>query len=56
MGSWSALKDAGVRISSDGRGRWIGNRMIERLWRSLKYDYVYLRASKTGYENKAGID
>ncbi len=31
------LLDAKVKISMDGRGRWIDNRMIERLWRSLKY-------------------
>ncbi len=37
-----ALTEAGVRISMDGRGRWIDNRFIERLWRSLKYEAVYL--------------
>ena len=31
----SALSEAGVKISMDGRGRWIDNRMIERLWRSV---------------------
>ena len=36
------LLEAGVRISMDGRGRWIDNRFIERLWRSLKYEAVYL--------------
>jgi len=44
------LKDAEVKISMDGRGRWIDNRMIERLWRSLKYECVYLRAFETGSE------
>ncbi len=38
-----ALRDAGVRISMDGRGRWMDNVMIERLWRSMKYECVYLR-------------
>ncbi len=38
------LKDAGVRISMDGRGRWIDNVFIERLWRSLKYEEIYLKA------------
>jgi putative transposase len=51
----SALKDAGVKISMDGRGRWIDNRMIERLWRSRKYECIYLRAFETGSETKAGI-
>jgi len=44
-----ALKGAGVRISMDGKGRWIDNVFIERLWRSLKYEEVYLKA----YENVA---
>ncbi len=41
------LKDADVRISMDGKGRWVDNVFIERLWRSLKYEEVYLHA----YEN-----
>jgi putative transposase len=45
----TVLKDAGVRISMDGKGRWIDNVFIERLWRSLKYEEVYLKA----YENVA---
>ena len=49
------LKEAGVRISMDGRGRWMDNRMIERLWRSLKYECVYLNSFETGSEVKAGI-
>ena len=49
------LKDADVKISMDGRGRWIDNRMIERLWRSLKYECVYLRAFETGSEAKKEI-
>jgi Integrase core domain len=40
------LQDAGVRISMDGRGRWMDNVFIERLWRSLKYECVYLTLSK----------
>ena len=35
-----ALRDADVKLSMDGRGRWIDNRMIERLWRSLKYECI----------------
>ena len=42
------LKGAGVRISMDGRGRWMDNVFIERLWRSLKYECVYLNAFETG--------
>ena len=38
------LRDADVRISMDGKGRWIDNVFIERVWRSLKYEEVYLNA------------
>lgn len=54
--SWtSALKEAGIRISMDGKGRWMDNVMIERLWRSLKYECVYLNAYETGSELRAGL-
>ena len=49
------LIDAGVRISMDGRGRWMDNVFIERLWRSLKYECVYLHAFETGSELRAGL-
>lgn len=38
-----ALKDRGIKISMDGRGRWMDNVFIERLWRSVKYEDIYLR-------------
>jgi len=50
-----ALKDADVEISMDGKGRWVDNRMIERLWRSLKYECIYLNAFETGSQARAGI-
>jgi putative transposase len=49
------LREADVKISMDGRGRWIDNRFIERLWRSLKYECVYLQAFETGSEARRGI-
>lgn len=49
------LLAAGVRISMDGRGRWMDNVFIERLWRSLKYECVYLHAFETGSELRAGL-
>ena len=49
------LPAAGVRISMDGRGRWMDNVFIERLWRSLKYECVYLHAFETGSELRAGL-
>ncbi|QSR20509.1 hypothetical protein CA833_25650 (plasmid) [Novosphingobium sp. KA1] len=51
----SVLRDAEIRISMDGRGRWMDNVFIERLWRSLKYECVYLHAFETGSELKAGL-
>ena len=44
-----ALKDAGVAISMDGRGRCMDNIFIERLWRSLKYEAVYLHEMTDGF-------
>ena len=49
------LREAGARISMDGRGRWMDNVFIERLWRSLKYECVYLHAFETGSELRAGL-
>jgi putative transposase len=51
----NTLKHADIRISMDGRGRWMDNVFIERLWRSLKYECVYLNAFETGTEAKTGI-
>jgi putative transposase len=49
------LREAGIRISMDGRDRWIDNVFIERLWRSLKYECVYLHAFETGSDLRAGL-
>jgi putative transposase len=49
------LTAAGIRISMDGRGRWMDNVFIERLWRSLKYEEVYLKAYAGGREARTGI-
>ena len=49
------LKDADVRISMDSKGRWMDNVMIERLWRTLKYECIYLNAYETGSEARQGI-
>jgi putative transposase len=50
-----ALAAAGVRISMDGRGRWMDNIFIERLWRSLKHEEVYLQGYADGLEARSGI-
>ena len=51
----TVLKDAQIKISMDGKGCWVDNVFIERLWRSLKYECVYLHAFETGSETRAGI-
>ena len=49
------LKHHGITISMDGKGRCMDNIFVERLWRSLKYEEVYLKAYATVAEAKAGI-
>ncbi len=49
------LKEAGICISMDGQGRWMDNVFIERLWRSLKYECVYLSEFATGSQARIGI-
>jgi putative transposase len=56
--SWAwtdRLRKAGVKISMDGKGRFLDNIFVERLWRSLKYECVYLYAWNGGREARAGI-
>jgi len=52
----SLLKSNEIKISMDGKGRAIDNVFIERLWRSLKYEYVYLNAPETGKELYHGLN
>jgi len=49
------LKSAGISISMDGKGCWVDNVFVERLWRSLKYEEVYLRAYADTREARSGI-
>ena len=49
------LKAKGVRLSMDGKGRWIDNVFIERLWRSVKYEEIYLHAYATPREVTAAL-
>jgi putative transposase len=51
----NVLNDAGIRISMDGKGRWIDNVFIERLWRSLKHEEVYLKAYEDVAAARRGI-
>jgi len=50
------LTELGIKISMDGRGRWMDNVFIERLWRSVKYEEVYLREHATLPALEAGLD
>jgi putative transposase len=49
------LKKEGIRISMDGRGRWRDNVFVERIWKSIKYEEVYLHAYNSVSEARAGI-
>ena len=49
------LRDRGIKISMDGKGRFLDNIFVERLWRSLKYEEVYLKAYDSLTEARAGI-
>ena len=51
-----AVESAGVEVSMDGRGRWIDNRFIERLWRSVKYEDIYLQDYGGGLDAGRGLE
>jgi len=49
------LKEEGIRISMDGKGRWRDNVFVERIWKSIKYEEVYLHAYETVPEARTSI-
>jgi putative transposase len=51
----SRLKESGVAISMDGRGRALGNVFVERLWRTVKYEEVYLRDDADGWQAEKSL-
>ena len=51
----SVLHSHGVKISMDGKGRYIDNIFVERLWRSVKYEEVYLHAYESVSEARTGL-
>ena len=55
MAFTEALKQHGIKISMDGKGRWIDNVLIERFWRSVKYECVYPGAFESGLQAKQDI-
>ena len=50
------LKKEGIKISMDGRGRWRDNVFVERVWKSIKYEEVYLHAYESVSQARASID
>ena len=50
------LEHEGVRVSMDGNGRYMDNIFVERLWRTVKSEEVYLKAYSSGREAKTGLD
>ena len=51
-----AVESAGTAVSMDGKGRWMDNRFIERLWRSVKYEDIYLKDYLDGLELGRGLN
>jgi putative transposase len=49
------LKQEGIKISMDGKGRWADNVFVERFWRSIKYEEVYLHAYESVSAARSGI-
>lgn len=49
------LEELGIAVSMDGKGRWMDNVFIERLWRSLKYEDIYLKGYSRVGELEAGV-
>lgn len=55
-GLWvNYLEDLRVRVSMDGKGRALDNVYIERFWKSIKYDYIYLNPSEDGFDLWEGV-
>ena len=50
-----AVETTGAQVSMDGRGRWMDNRFIERLWRSVKYEDIYIHDYRDGLEAGRGL-
>lgn len=50
------LKQLDIRVSMDGKGRWLDNVVIERFWRSIKYEDIYLKSYENGRELERGIE
>jgi putative transposase len=54
--AWTGrLETAGVKVSMDGKGRWADNVWVERLWRTVKYEELYLKRYETVPQLQAGL-
>ncbi|KOX57922.1 integrase [Streptomyces purpurogeneiscleroticus] len=51
----SVLREAGIAISMDGKGAWLDHVFVERLWRSVKYEEIYLHAYDSVSTARASI-
>ena len=52
----TALQEAQIAMSMDGKGAWRDNVVVERLWRTIKYEEIYLRAYRSVSEARSGLD
>ena len=50
------IQGRGIRLSMDGKGRWVDNVFVERLWKSVKYEEVYLHAYESVSEARQGLE
>ena len=50
------LEKQGIQISMDGRGRALDNVFVERLWRTIKYENVYIKKYENGVEARKGLE
>jgi putative transposase len=50
------LKELGIALSMDGKGCWLDNVIIERFWRSIKYEDIYLKSYENGWVLEKGIE
>ena len=50
------IQSHGIRVSMDGKGRWVDNVFVERLWKSVKYEEIYLHAYDSVAQARAGLE
>jgi len=52
---FNVASEHGIKLSMDGKGRWVDNVLIERFWRTIKYEDIYLHSYENGHELQKGV-